>query len=135
MKKHSVLYVKKFAFARERFIEKFADSSLFEVVNVAKNIKQALELIEEHKPSIIVTGTLFEDGTVKDLIKEIEAILNFRPHIVIFTVLSFNEVYKYSYGVVDHAFYEVGAFDEEVLARYFENLLTSENTRGVLSNV
>lgn len=125
MEKGSVLYVRKSEFARESFIKKFADSSFFEVVNVAKNIEQALEIVKKQKPSIIVTGIFFEDGTAKDLIKGIESILTFRPHIVVSTVLSLDEAHKYSYKLADRVFNDFD--DEDILTKYFEHLFTSEN--------
>ena len=120
MKKHSILYVRRFKFAREQFIESFADSPLFEVMNVAENIEQALILTKTQKPSLIVTGAIFEDGTVKDLVRGVESILNFRPHIVLVTALSPNNANRYSYGITNHAFYN--AICVEDLKAYFENL-------------
>lgn len=123
MKKHSILYVRKFEFPRENFIKTFADSPFFEVINVAESVEQALELIKTQKPSIIVTGVFFKDGTVKDIIKGIETTLNFRPHIIITTVLPYSDVYDY-HRYADHIFCEVN-FNEEVLATYFEKILAA----------
>jgi len=123
MKKHSILYIRKFEFPRENFIKSFANSPFFETINVAESVEQALELIKTQKPSIVITGVFFKDGTAEDIIKGIETTLTFRPHIIIVTVMSCSNVYKY-YKHVDHIFCEAD-FNEEILATYFEKTLTA----------
>jgi|GEM_PF-3426967 len=124
MKKHSILYVRKFEYPRENFLKSFANSSLFKVVNTAENVEGALELIKTQKPSIVVTGTMFEDGTAYDIIKGIESILNYRPYIAIVTALPLNDVCAYYRRGADHIFCDM-AFNEEILTTYFEKLATA----------
>jgi len=86
---YTILLARNLRLRCKRFVDHFARNPYFAITDVVSTIAIALERIEEDTPSIVVTGAVFEDGSLTDMIEAIRSKpLPFQPHIIVMTTMS-----------------------------------------------
>ena len=115
----TVLHVRRFRRARENFARLFTEK--FNIEGNVESAEQAIAVIKSKRPAVIIAGSMFEDGTIADILQAVRTEPNYRPHIILTTVFLEYTVSKFQN--IDIVFREQGSCCLDRVVEYLDGLL------------
>ena len=102
----TILYARRFQSSREEFANFFFGNPFLNIVGNVESVESATEIIKSKRPDVIITGSIFDDGRIEDILKAVKAEKNYRPYIILITSLPGYLVDSLVDNDVDLIFYE-----------------------------